>query len=204
MRDGQSSVMTLGLELTRPQSEPTPSEGSYEASDPPDAIEAIPQGEARVTVDSFGKAILAAASFYGQKDSTIEIREAINSPEVMAIVVLNVSRMSGKDQHERTRETVQIRSTVHSNSKLSARSLMIRFRNTWLNAAAWISALLLILSGLLIFGGLQAEIGAMAISGALLLAVLAGVWGTALSTWTLLMIGELISLAWSGVRRSKS
>ena len=203
MQDGQSSVMTLDLELTKLPPEHTPSEDVQSTSESSDAREAISHGAARVTVDSFGKAILAAASFYEQKNIATRIEEAINSPEVMAIVVLNVSRVSSKDQHEPARETVHIQSTVHSHSKLSARGLLIRFRNHWLNTAAWLTALLLTLSGLLIFGGLQAELDVLAISGAIVLAALTGVWGIALTAWALLMIVELISLAWSGVRGSK-
>ena len=204
MRDGQSSVMTLDLELTKAQPDRDSPENVNATAESSNEKEAISGETRRVSVDSFGKAVLAAASFYDQKNVTTRLEDAINSPEVMAIVVLNVSRVSGKDQYGPVREIVRIQSTVNSYSSLSARGLIIRFRRSWANPAAWLTALFLILSGILIFAGLQADQTAFATSGAIMLAILLGVWGAFLVVWGGLMLKEALSRLGSTLRGQKS
>ena len=84
MRDGQNFVTTMDLELTKAPPEHYPPQHAYTTAEPSGIVEAIPQEPERLIVDSFGKAVLAVASFYEQENITARIKDTINSPEVTA------------------------------------------------------------------------------------------------------------------------
>lgn len=141
-------------------------------------------------VDSFGKVVVLAASYYDQKEIPSELARSIDSLELGEVVFEDIPQAKNKDKEEPRRVVVRLESSVRPVGKLSVGPLTTPFKSwqepVWLVTAA----LLTIASGLMLWG-VRADKEAIVAWGVLLIGICMAGWGLGIVAYVLLVLKDI-------------
>ena len=208
MPEHHSATLTLELVAPELETEEAPVEDARADAQPIVARFGLsrPVGSSdstgHFTVDSFGKAVMVAASFYDQKEASDELARNLGSPEFLGFVVVDVSPASDRTEEGPKRETVRIHSAVRPTPRLSVHRLTLRFKLNWQTIAYLTTAMFITVAGLLLLLGVWTENQPVTAWGVAVVGIGVLGWGIAVAATAIRLLVELAVWGWRSWRIS--